>query len=216
MRTGQKTASSAKARHTHTITDQTRLPRRRRPRTASRHDMTRPLRQTRVDQDIAAIGRRRRLSIRAVTTSGIAARTPHRAGLQRSRAKSHASCLSPRETRHGVARWPVRCSAPNDVQVTDNDQIKHAAAHCDLAGPRTQARPRFTLARIHRWVRLVAREPARDWGDGVGSRGLGGVWRVGRLSRAFLLVVWCVVGQRSPLRAARGLLVVGGVGRGGG
>ena len=50
-----------------------------------------------------------------------------------------------RERRHAVARLPVRCSAPHELQVTDNDQIKHAAAHCDPAGPRTQARARSTL-----------------------------------------------------------------------
>ena len=49
------------------------------------------------------------------------------------------------ESRHvldGIAGWMLR---PHELQVIDNDQIKRAAAHCDLPGPRTQARDRSSL-----------------------------------------------------------------------
>ena len=78
-----------------------------------------------------------------------------------------------RETGHvlgAVAGWMLR---PHERQVIDTDQIKRAAAHCDLPGPRTQARDRSTFnrrtgawlheplrrLRIHRLDRLDA-DPA--------------------------------------------------------
>ena len=43
------------------------------------------------------------------------------------------------ESRHvldAIAGWMLR---PHELRIIDNDQIKRAAAHCDLPAPRTQA-----------------------------------------------------------------------------
>lgn len=45
-----------------------------------------------------------------------------------------------RERRHLLDAIAGRMIRPHELQVIDNDQIKRAAAHCDLPGPRTQAR----------------------------------------------------------------------------
>lgn len=115
------------------------------------------------DKALATDARRPRRSPRSVGSGGgcpsgrslpqDAARCPRRARFQRSQAKSSSrtSCLSPRkkgDSRRAVASQMLR---PHELQVTDNDQIKHAAA-LRSGGPADASVSRFNLSRRNEYL----------------------------------------------------------------
>jgi hypothetical protein len=167
------------SRDTHTITDQTRLRRSRRPRTASRHDICQsPLDRRASTKTIAEIGRqRRRLSIRRSLPPGTLLDAPvELAYSDHGPNRALARAAEPaRERRRAVARLPVRSSAPRFPACSGRGEPRTPIRRScrSPARPLPCARP---VAEARRAALLIVRQgsaPPR-WRSCVGGRSLWG------------------------------------------